>query len=182
MPNQPPPGSAGCGAKRIWILVASPRSESSLGAFSSPIFGDLPAGTLLTVADDRQRPNLSHYWVGSSWESSDVAENQLNDVINGFHKGQGSLYDDLRLAIQSFARSDAAAGHPALSSAQQRWAAGNRHRRGRRRSRDHCQLARQFSPHPGDRRRHPGGLDCLVGRPPPPPFLACVAPPPRGDC
>ncbi len=102
---------------RIWILVVSPRSQSALGSFAGGVFGDLPAGTLLGVADDRQRATTTHFWVGSSWEQSAVAENHLNDVINGFHKGQGSLYDDLRLAVRSFARGDAAAGHPQLSSA-----------------------------------------------------------------
>ncbi len=102
---------------RIWILIVSPRSQSALGSLAGPVFGELPAGTLLGVADDRQSASTTHFWVGSSWEQSATAENQLNDVINGFHKGQGSLYDDLRLAIQSFARGDAAAGHPQLSTA-----------------------------------------------------------------
>jgi hypothetical protein len=101
---------------RIWILVVSRRGQDSLNSFADPVFGDLPAGTLLAVADDPQNSNLTHFWVGSSWEPSDAAQAQLNDVINGFHKGQGSLFDDLRLAVQSFAHSDRALGHPALNA------------------------------------------------------------------
>ncbi|MGO9972626.1 MAG: hypothetical protein ACLP01_07440 [Solirubrobacteraceae bacterium] len=102
---------------RIWIVVVSPRSESALADFAGPVFGDLPAGTFIAVAEDARDPSTTNYWVGSTLESGDAAQTQLNNVINGYHKGQGSLFDDLRLEIQSFARSDAAAGHPALSSA-----------------------------------------------------------------
>ncbi|MFL5824550.1 MAG: hypothetical protein ACJ764_14035 [Solirubrobacteraceae bacterium] len=101
---------------RIWILVVSPRSQAALGDLADPVFGDSPAGTLIAVAGDPQDPNTTHFWVGSSWEPTNAAETQLNNVINSYHKGQGSLFDDLRLAIQSFARGDAAAGHPPLSS------------------------------------------------------------------
>jgi hypothetical protein len=101
---------------RIWILVVSPRSQSALAALADPLFGDLPAGTLIAVAEEPQHPNTTNFWVGSSWQSSDAAQAQLNNVVNAYHKGQGSLYDDLRLEIKSFARGDAAAGHPALSS------------------------------------------------------------------
>jgi hypothetical protein len=101
---------------RIWIFVISPRSESALGDFADPVFGDMPAGTLIGVAEDAADPNTTNYWVGSSWEDSNTAQSQLNTVINGYHKGQGSLFDDLKLEIQSFARGDAAAGRPRLSS------------------------------------------------------------------
>ena len=101
---------------RIWILVVSPRSQSDLDNVADPVYGDLPAGTLIAVAEDVQDPNTTHFWVGSTWQSSDAAQNQLNDVINSYHKGQGSLYDDLRLNTQSFASADAAAGHPSLNS------------------------------------------------------------------
>lgn len=101
---------------RIWILVVSPRTQSDLDNVADPVYGDLPAGTLIGVAEDAQDPNTTHFWVGSTWQSSDAAQNQLNNVINGYHKGQGSLYDDLRLNIQSFVSADAAAGHPSLNS------------------------------------------------------------------
>jgi hypothetical protein len=101
---------------RIWILVVSPRSDTELGNLADPVFSDLPAGTLISVAQDPQNQNNSNWWIGSSWESSDAAQTQLNDVIQGYRKGQGSFFNDLRLEIQSFASGDAAAGHPSLSS------------------------------------------------------------------
>jgi hypothetical protein len=55
---------------------------------------------------------VTNFWVGSTWKSSDAAQTQLNNDIDAYHHGQGSLFDDLRLEIESFARSDAAAGHP----------------------------------------------------------------------
>jgi hypothetical protein len=105
---------------RIWILVLSPRSSSAVGNLADPLFGNLPAGTLIAVAEDRKDPNTTHWWVGSSWESSDAAQNELNNVIQGYHKGQGSFFDDLRLEVQSFAQQDAAAGHPSSGSANPR--------------------------------------------------------------
>lgn len=101
---------------RISILVVSPRSDSALGNLADPVFGDLPAGTLIAVAEDPHNSNTTNWWVGASWQSSDAAQSQLNNVIQAYHKGQGSFYDDLRLEIRSFARGDAAAGHPRLSS------------------------------------------------------------------
>lgn len=86
---------------RIWILVVSPLTQSALDDVADSVYGDLPAGTLIGVAEDAQDPNTTHFWVGSTWQSSDAAQNHLNNVINGYHKGQGSLYDDLRLNIQS---------------------------------------------------------------------------------
>jgi hypothetical protein len=102
---------------RIWIVVVSPRSDSALGDFADPVFGDISAGTLIAVAEDSKDPNTTNWWIGSSWQSSDAAQTQLNDVIQGYHKGQGSLFDDLRLVVQSVARDDAAAGHPSPASA-----------------------------------------------------------------
>lgn len=102
---------------RIWIVVVSPRSAAAVGNFADPVFSDLPAGTLLAVADDPSDPNNSNWWVASSWQSSEAAQAELNGVIQGYRKGQGSFFDDLRLEIQSFARGDAAAGRPSLSSA-----------------------------------------------------------------
>ncbi len=96
---------------RLWIMVVAPRSDSSLGNLADPVFGDLPAGTLIAVAEDPQRSSVTHFWVGATWKSSDAAQTELNNVIDGFHHGQGSLFDDLRLEIQSFANGDAAAGH-----------------------------------------------------------------------
>jgi hypothetical protein len=101
---------------RIWILVVPPRSQSALRDIADPVFGDLPAGTLIAVAEDPKNPESTNFWVGSSWQSSDAAQTELNNVIDGFHKGQGSLFDDLRLEITSFASGDAAARHPPLSS------------------------------------------------------------------
>jgi len=102
---------------RIWVMVVAPRSDSSLGSGADPVFGDLPAGTLIAVAEDPRDANVTNFWVGSTWKSSDAAQTQLNNVIDAYHHGQASLFDDLRLEIESFARSDAAAGHPALGSA-----------------------------------------------------------------
>jgi len=102
---------------RIWIVVVSPRSDSALGKLADPVFGDLPAGTLIAVAEDPKDPNTTNWWIGASWQSNDAAQNQLNDVIQGYHNGQGSFFDDLRLEIQSFARGDAAAGHPSPAPA-----------------------------------------------------------------
>jgi hypothetical protein len=101
---------------RIWILVVSPRSESALGNLAEPLFSDLPAGALIAVANDPSNPNNSNWWVGSSWESSDLAESELNTVIQGYRKGQGSFFGDLQLEIGSFAYRDSAAGHPSLGS------------------------------------------------------------------
>jgi putative oligomerization/nucleic acid binding protein len=101
---------------RIWIAVVSPRNDSSLSNLADPVFGDLPAGTLIVVAEDPNNPNTTNWWVGASWQSSEAAQTQLNDVIQGYKKGQGSLFDDLRLEVRSFARADAAAGHPPLGS------------------------------------------------------------------
>jgi hypothetical protein len=94
---------------RIWIAVVSPRSDSALSDLADPVFGDLPDGTLIAVAEDPQEPDQTNWWVGATWQSSDSAQTQLNDVIQGYHRGQGSLFDDLRLEVQSFARADAAA-------------------------------------------------------------------------
>jgi hypothetical protein len=87
-------------------MVVAPRSNSSLGSVADPVFGDLPAGTLIAVAEDSQHANVTNFWVGSTWKSSDAAQTQLNNVIDAYHHGQGSLFDDLRLEIESFARSD----------------------------------------------------------------------------
>jgi hypothetical protein len=96
--------------------IAAERSGPEHRRAAVLVYGDLPAGTLIGVAEDAQDANTTHFWVGSTWQSSNAAQNQLNNVINGYHKGQGSLYDDLRLNIQSFASADAAAGHPSLNS------------------------------------------------------------------
>jgi hypothetical protein len=101
---------------RIWILVVSPRTQTALGNLADPVFSVMPAGTLLAVAEDRAQPNTSNWWVGSSWESSDLAESELNSVIQGYKKGQGSFFGDLQLEIGSFAYRDAANGHPALGA------------------------------------------------------------------
>ncbi len=96
---------------RIRIMVVAPRSDAALGTLADPVFGNLPAGTLIAVAEDPRDATVTNFWVGATWKSSDAAQGELNGVIDGFHHGQGSLFDDLRLEIQSFARSDAAAGH-----------------------------------------------------------------------
>jgi hypothetical protein len=101
---------------RIRILVVSPRSQDDLGNLADPVFSDLPAGTLIAVAEDPTDANQTNFWVGSSWQASDTAQSQLDDVINGYRKGQGSLFDDLRLVIRSFASGDAAAAHPGSGS------------------------------------------------------------------
>lgn len=101
---------------RIWIAVVSPRSQAALADLAQPVFNDLPAGTLMAVAEDTAQSNTTNWWVGASWQSGDAAETQLNDVIEGYRNGQGSLFQDLRLEIQSFAQGDAAAGHPSLAS------------------------------------------------------------------
>lgn len=103
-------------AGRIWVMVLAPRSDASLGSVADPVFGDLPAGTLLAVAQDPRDANVTHFWIGSTWRSSDAAQAQLNRVIDAYHNGQGSLFDDLRLEIAAVAHSDAAAGRPALGS------------------------------------------------------------------
>lgn len=102
---------------RIWIMVLSPRSESAVGNLADPVFGLLPAGALIAVAEDPRNPNNTNWWVGSSWESSDAAQTRLNDVIQGYRKGQGSFFNDLRLEVQDFASGDDAAGHPSLGGA-----------------------------------------------------------------
>jgi hypothetical protein len=102
---------------RIWILVVSPRSESALANLAQPVFNDLPAaGTLIAVAEDPNNPNNSNWWVGSTWEDGQTAQTELNDVIQGYKKGQGSLFDDLQLEIGSFAYRDSQAGDPSLGS------------------------------------------------------------------
>ncbi len=101
---------------RIWILIVSPRDDAALSRLADPVFGDLPAGTLMAVATDPKHPSTTNWWVGSSWQSSAAAQRELNNVIQGYHKGQGSFFDDLRLEVHSFAKGDAAAGHPPLAS------------------------------------------------------------------
>jgi hypothetical protein len=101
---------------RIFIAFLSPRSQSALDDISNPAFGDLPAGTLISIADDTQDARTTHFFVGSTWEDNGTAQNELNGVIQGYHNGRGPLSADLRLAIESFARADAAAGHPAPGS------------------------------------------------------------------
>ncbi len=101
---------------RIRILVVSPRSESSLANLAQPVFNAMPAGTLIAVANDPNNPNNSNWWVGSTWEDSQTAQTELNDVIQGYKNGQGSLYDDLQLEIGSFAYRDSQAGDPASGS------------------------------------------------------------------
>jgi hypothetical protein len=104
---------------RIWIVVASPRSATALNDLADPVYHDLPAGTLLAVAQDPSDANTTNWWVASSWESSDAAQTEVNDVIHSYRKGQGSLFDDLRLEIQSFATGDAAAGHSSQGSSSE---------------------------------------------------------------
>jgi hypothetical protein len=102
---------------RIWILVVSPRSESALANLAQPVFNDLPAaGTLIAVATDPNNPNNSNWWVGSTWEDSQTAQTELNDVIQGYKNGQGPFFDDLQLEIGSFAYRDSQAGDPSLGS------------------------------------------------------------------
>lgn len=101
---------------RIFIALLSPRSQSALEDISNSAFGDLQAGTLISIADDPQNARTTHFFVGSTWEDNGTAQNELNDVIQRYHNGQGPLSADLRLAIESFARADAAAGHPAPGS------------------------------------------------------------------
>jgi hypothetical protein len=101
---------------RIFIAFLSPRNQSALEEISNSAFADLPAGTLISIADDPQNARTTHFFVGSTWEDNGTAQNELNDVIQRYHSGQGPLSADLRLAIQSFARADAAAGHPAPAS------------------------------------------------------------------
>jgi hypothetical protein len=101
---------------RIWIVVVSPRSQDALGNLADPVFSDLPAGTLIAVAEDPSDANQTNFWVGSSWQDSQSAQTQLNDVIQGYRKGQAPLFDDLRLTIRSFASGDAALDHPGLAS------------------------------------------------------------------
>lgn len=102
---------------RNWILVVSPRSSSELADLAQPVFNDLPAGALIAVAEDPANANSTNWWVGASWQPGGQSERQLNDVIQAYHRGQGSFFNDLRLEIRSFARGDAAAGHPSLASA-----------------------------------------------------------------
>jgi hypothetical protein len=101
---------------RMWIVVVSPRSSSDLGNLADPVFGVLPAGTLIAVAEDPKDPNNTNWWVGSSWESSDAAQTQLNDVIQSYRKGQGPFFGDLQREIRSFALGDQAAGHSSGSA------------------------------------------------------------------
>jgi hypothetical protein len=102
---------------RIWIMIVPPRGETALGDLADPVFGDLPAGTLIAVAEDDRDVNQTNYWVGSSWEASNVSQSKLNGAISDYHKGQGSIYDDIRVSIKSFADADTEAGHPSLSAA-----------------------------------------------------------------
>jgi hypothetical protein len=101
---------------RIWIVVVSPRSQGDLGDLADPVFADLPAGTLIAVAEDPSDANQTNFWVGSSWQNSQSAQTQLDDVIQGYRKGQAPLFDDLRLTIRSFASGDATLGRPGVGS------------------------------------------------------------------
>ena len=71
---------------RIFIAFLSPRSQSALEDISNSAFGNLPAGTLISIADDPQDAT-THFFVGSTWEDNGTAQNELNGVIQGYHHG-----------------------------------------------------------------------------------------------
>jgi hypothetical protein len=95
---------------RIWVAVTPALSQRRTSALSNALSARLNAdggGTVIVVAG----PNV---WGSTSWEDSDGARSRL---AAAFEHSSEPLASQLRHAVDSFARGDAAAGHPKLSAA-----------------------------------------------------------------
>jgi hypothetical protein len=95
---------------RIWVAVTPALSQRRTSALSNALAARLNAdggGTVIVVAG----PNV---WGSTSWEDGAAARSRL---AAAFAHSSESLASQLRRAVDSFARGDAAADHPKLSAA-----------------------------------------------------------------
>ncbi len=96
--------------RRIWIAVVSPLTPTAASDLDQAISNSVNAdGVYLLVGG-------SSYHVTTTWESGESARKRLATAVG--HPGD-SLYIQLRKAVDSFAKADAAAGHPGASSSEQ---------------------------------------------------------------
>lgn len=95
---------------RIWVAVTPALSQRRTSALSNALSEHLNAdggGTVIVVAG----PNV---WGSTSWEDGEAARSRL---AAAFAHSSEPLASQLRRAVDSFARGDAAADHPKLSGA-----------------------------------------------------------------
>jgi hypothetical protein len=94
---------------RIWIAVVSPVSVQATADLTQALSDSIQAdGVVIVVAG-------SNYHVTTTWGTGEAARQLLGDAVD--HPGD-SLAVQLRRAINSFAKADAAAGHPGASSSE----------------------------------------------------------------
>lgn len=94
---------------RIRIAVVSPVSVQATGDLAQALSDAINAdGVVIVVAG-------SNYHVTTTWGTGDAARALLSDAVVGPHI---SLAVQMRRAIDSFARADAAAGHPGSNSSE----------------------------------------------------------------
>ena len=95
---------------RIWIAVVSPLSEQGTGDLTRAVASAIaPDGVVILVAG-------SNYHVTTTWETGEAARQRLAAAVG--HPGD-SLYKQLQRTVDSFAKADAAAGHPGATSTEQ---------------------------------------------------------------
>jgi hypothetical protein len=95
---------------RIWVVVTTALSQRRTSALSNALSARLNAdggGTVIVVAG----PNV---WGSTSWEDTEAARSRL---AAAFAHSSEPLASQLRRAVTSFARGDAAADHPQLDAA-----------------------------------------------------------------
>jgi hypothetical protein len=95
---------------RIWVAVTPALSRRRTSALSNALSARLNAdggGTVIVVAG----PNV---WGSTSWEDNEAARSRL---AAAFAHSSEPLASQLRRAVDSFARGDAAADHPKLRAA-----------------------------------------------------------------
>jgi Short C-terminal domain len=94
---------------RIWIAVVSPFDSQQTGDVSSSLADYInKPGVVIVVSG-------SNYHVTTSWESGTAAAERLGRAVN--HTGD-SLFVQMRKAIDSFAKADAARHHPGFPGGQ----------------------------------------------------------------
>jgi hypothetical protein len=95
---------------RIWVAVTPALSQRRTSVLSNALSARLNAdggGTVIVVAG-------TNVWGSTSWEDGEAARSRL---AAAFAHSSESLASQLRRAVDSFARGDAAADHPKLSAA-----------------------------------------------------------------
>jgi hypothetical protein len=101
---------------RIWIAVVSPFDPQQTGDVSSSLADYInKPGVVIVVSG-------SNYHVTTSWESGTTAAERLGRAVN--HPGD-SLVVQMRKAIDSFAKADAARHHPGSGGGQSHTATTN---------------------------------------------------------